>query len=92
MILEAKMRDLKLKGKKFINNGETMGIIIRNDNSQIPIAIKCSDMDKFLSRFGDYSNIVLNVEGENINTKIQNVERHVTLHNPIHVEFKEISI
>lgn len=79
-----------MKGKKIRNNKETMGIVLRKDGNQTPVTIKNSDMDKFLSHFGDYSNVTINLDGLQIETQIHDIQRDTVLHNSIHVEFREI--
>lgn len=90
MIIDANLRDLKIKGKKFINEGKTIGVIIRSNGEPLPISVKRSDMDKFLKKYGDHSNVILSINGENINTSIAEVQRDAVLHYAHNVQFKEI--
>lgn len=90
MIIDASLRDLKIKGRKFRNEGRTMGIIIRSNGESLPISLKHSDIDKFLKRYGDHSNVILSIAGENINTSIVEVQRNVVLHYAHNVQFKEV--
>ncbi|MEG2288851.1 MAG: hypothetical protein RR891_10960 [Clostridium sp.] len=90
MIIEASIRDLKIKGRTFRNAGRTIGIIFKNNGEGLPISVKCSDIETFLKRFGDHSNITLNINGEKLNTSILKVERDAVLHHPHNIEFKEL--
>lgn len=90
MIIDANLRDLKIKGRKFRNEGRTMGIIIRSNGESLPISLKRSDIDKFLKKYGDHSNVTLSIAGENINTSIVEVQRDVVLHYAHNVQFKEV--
>jgi len=90
MIIDANLRDLKIKGRKFRNEGRTMGIIIRSNGETLPISVKRSDIDKFLKRYGDHSVVTLSIDGENITTSIVEVQRDVILHYAHNVQFKEI--
>ncbi|WP_346938563.1 hypothetical protein [uncultured Clostridium sp.] len=83
MIIDASLRDLKIKGR-------TMGIILKSNGDILPISIKRSDMDKFLKRYGDHSDVTLSVDGENINTSVIEVQRDLVLHYAHNVQFKEI--
>ncbi|WP_242844074.1 hypothetical protein [Clostridium sulfidigenes] len=90
MIIDASLRDLKIKGRKFRNEGRTVGMILRSNGDTLPISIKRSDMDKFLKRYGDHSDVTLRVDGENINSSIIEVQRDLLLHYAHNVQFKEI--
>ena len=90
MIINGAVRDLKVKGRKFKNEGRSVGIIERNDGERIPISLKRSDVEKHLSRHGDHSNITLNIDGEEINTIVVSVQRDVVFHFPHSIEFKEL--
>ncbi len=90
MIIDANLRDLKIKGKKFINEGKTIGVILRSNGETLPISVKRSDMDKFLKKYGDHSNAILSINGENIKTSIVEVQRDVVLHYAHNVQFKEV--
>lgn len=90
MIIDASLRDLKIKGRKFRNEGRTMGIITRSNGEILPISIKRSDMDKFLRRHGDHSYVTLSVDGKNINTSIVEVQRDIVFHYAHNIQFKEV--
>lgn len=91
MILEANLRDVKQKCRKFRNSGIITGVIKRKNGEDIAIALKGSDVDKYLKRMGDHSNLCLNLEGEVINTLITNVQRDVIIHKAINLDLKEIN-
>ncbi|SHE80261.1 hypothetical protein [Clostridium fallax] len=88
--LDAKLRDLKIKTRKFRNKGLCTGMVRRLDGNFTPIYLKGNEVDKFLRRNGDYAKLIINVEGTNINTKIVEVQRHIINHNAINLDFHEI--
>ncbi|MEG1255909.1 hypothetical protein [Clostridium sp.] len=90
MIIEASVRDLKVKGRKFRNEGRSIGIIVRNNGERLPISVKRSDIETFLKRFGDRSTVTLNVDGNSIDTSIVSIDKDVIFHYPHNIEFKEV--
>ncbi len=40
MIIDASLRDLKIKGRKFRNEGRTVGMILRSNGDTLPISIR----------------------------------------------------
>ena len=90
MILEADIRDLNVKTRKFRNLGKTIGIVERRDGKSIPISMTRSQVDKYLGRFGLNENMVIKLNGEEIKTTIIKVDRDVLLHYAHHIQLKEI--
>lgn len=90
MILEADIRDLNVKTRKFRNAGKTIGIVERTDGKSIPISITRSQVDKYLGRFGLNENMVIKLNGEEIKTTIIKVDRDVLLHYAHHIQLKEV--
>ena len=66
-MLNANKRDVKIKCRKFRNNGKATGVINRKNGDNISISVKISDLDKFLAKHGDHSDLEINLEGEVIN-------------------------
>lgn len=90
MIINAEIRNLKVKGKKFRNNGRTIGIVERTSGESIPISFKRSDIEKYLGRYGKEEIISLSLSNEVIKTKIVEIQRNVIFHYPHHIEFREV--
>ncbi len=90
MIVEANVRDVKIKTRKFRNQGKTVGLIKRTNGESIPVSMTRSEVDKYLGRFGDHSNMTINLAGEDIKASIVKIERDVVLHYAHHIELKEI--
>lgn len=90
MVLEANIRDAKIKTRKFKNQGKTVGVIKRINGEDIPVSMTRSEVDKYLGRFGDHSSMTINLAGEDIKTSIVKIDRHAVLHYAHHIEFKEI--
>ncbi|MGU8568913.1 hypothetical protein ACV3R5_00105 [Clostridium perfringens] len=67
-MLNANKRDVKIKCRKFRNNGKATGVINRKNGDNISISVKISDLDKFLAKHGDHSDLEINLDGEVINT------------------------
>lgn len=90
MVLEANVRDLKVKSRKFRNAGETIGIIKRTNGESIPVSMTRSKLQTYLGRYGQFSGLTVELNGEQIKTSIESVERDVVLHFPHHIQLKEI--
>ena len=85
-MLNANKRDVKIKCRKFRNNGKAN----RKNGDNISISVKISDLDKFLAKHGDHSDLEINLEGEVINTSIIEVQRDLLVHNAININLREI--
>lgn len=88
-MLEANKRDAKIKCRKIRNNGKATGVINRKNGDNISISIKLSDLDKFLTKYGDYSDLDINLDGEVIKTSIIEVQRDLLVHNAININLRE---
>lgn len=88
-MLEIKKRDVKVKGRKFRNQGLATGTLKRRTGEIIPISLMSRVIDKILVANNYNKNIVLNYEEEEIPAKIDRLQRHLTLHNTINADFIE---
>lgn len=88
-MLEIKKRDVKIKCRKFRNQGLATGTLKRSNGEIIPISLLSRVIDKILVASDYDKNITLNYEGEEIPAKIDRLQRHLTLHNTINVDFIE---
>ena len=89
-MLNANKRDVKIKCRKFRNNRKATGVINRKNGDNISISVKISDLDKFLAKHVDHSDLEINLEGEVIKTSIIEVQRDLLVHNAINVNLREI--
>ncbi|ELC8441936.1 hypothetical protein QYB59_000944 [Clostridium perfringens] len=89
-MLQANKRDVRVKCRKFRNAGEATGVINRKNGENVSISLKISDLDKFLAKYGDHSNIDINLENEIIKTSIIEVQRDLLIHNAININLREI--
>ncbi|MPQ42254.1 hypothetical protein [Clostridium tarantellae] len=89
-MLKAKLRDLKLKCRKFRNEGRATGLLKRKNGENVPISIKGSDLDKLIQREGREGVIDLQLNEEVIQTEIIDLQRHLLVHNIINIDLKEI--
>ncbi|MDZ5252987.1 hypothetical protein [Clostridium sp. LIBA-8841] len=89
-MLQANKRDVRVKCRKFRNAGKATGVINRKNGENISVSLKISDLDKFLAKYGDHSNVDINLEGEIIKTSIIEVQRDLLIHNAININLREI--
>lgn len=90
-MFEVKRRDVKVKTRKFRNNGEATGTLKRLNGEIIPIALISKDFDKLLNNTNDCRNVTLSFEGEAVNAWIHETQKHLLLHNTINVDFVEVN-
>lgn len=90
-MFEVKRRDAKVKTRKFRNVGEATGTLKRLNGEIIPIALCSKDFDKLLNNTNNCRYMILNFEGEEVNTWIKETVKHLTLHNTINVDFLEVN-
>lgn len=89
MILEANVRDLKIKNRKFKNDGLTIGSVKRINGEIIPISMTRSKLMTYLGRFGKDDGLKISLNGEHIDTTIEHIERDVVLHFVHHIQLQE---
>lgn len=89
-MLEAKLRDSNLKGRKFRNEGMAIGTIRRLNGDIIPVSLLSRKIDKYFSANQGVSHVDVNFEGEIIKAKVIASEKHVLLHNTINIDFQEL--
>lgn len=88
-MLEIKKRDVSIKCRKFRNVGLATGTLKRSNGEIIPISLMSRIIDKILAATNYNRNITLNFEGEEIQAKIDRLQKHLTMHNTINVDFIE---
>ena len=87
--MKLELRDVNIKCKKLRKNNITTGTL-RKDGKVIPISIKGSDIDKYAKRYGVKKNMTLEFEGNQIEVKVINVEKHMIDHNITNIDFEAI--
>lgn len=90
MVLEANVRDLKIKNRKFRNDGLTIGVVKRINGETIPVSLTRSKLMTYLGRCGNNNGLTINLNGEHIKTTIEHIEKDVVLHFAHHIQLKEI--
>ena len=90
MVIEVKVRDLKVKNRKFRNNGETIGVIKRSSGEIILVSMTRSELMTYLGRYGINSKLTISLNGEHIKTSIEHIQRDVVLHFAHHIQLREI--
>ena len=88
--LDANVRNLKLKAKKFRIQGFATGMLKRNTGEFIPLYLRGNEVDKFLKKHGDRAEVELHIGDLKLSTKIVEVHRNLLNHNAINVDFHEI--
>lgn len=90
MVIEANIRDLKIKNRKFRNDGKTIGVVKRINGETIPVSMPRSKLMTYLGRYGNNNGLIINLNGEQIKTSIEHIERDVVLHFAHHIQLNEI--
>lgn len=90
MVIEANVRDLKTKNRKFRNDGKTIGIVQRVNGESIPVSMTRSKLMTYLGRNEGANELMISLNGEHIRTSIERIERDVVLHFAHHIQLKEI--
>lgn len=88
-MLDALMRDTKIKPKKLRREGYTTGTLRRKNGEIIPVTLTGRVVDSYLAIHGDHSCMDIRLGDEEINTEIINVYRDVLIHNTIDIDLKE---
>lgn len=89
-MLDVNVRDVKVKCRKFRNNGLTTGTLKRKNGEIIPISMVIHKLETYLNRNGFNPLMEVNFEGEVINTKIKSTEKHITKHNIVNIDLVEL--
>ena len=89
-MLEANLRDVKVKGKVIRNLGYSTGTLRRKNGEILPISILGHKLYTYLSRHGLKTNITIKLEGLIINSKIDRIQRDLIFHNAINIDLIEI--
>ncbi|MDU4890307.1 MAG: hypothetical protein E6344_11190 [Clostridium sp.] len=90
MVIEANVRDLNTKNRKFRNDGKTIGIVKRINGESIPVSMTRSKLMTYLGRNSNTNELMISLNGEHIRTSIEHIERDVVLHFAHHIQLKEI--
>lgn len=88
-MLDALMRDTKIKPKKLRREGYATGTVRRKNGDVIPVILTGRVVDSYLAIHGDHSWMDIKLGDEEINTEIINVYRDVLMHNTIDIDLKE---
>ncbi|GAB6169630.1 hypothetical protein JCM1393_20900 [Clostridium carnis] len=89
-MLEARLRDVKTRGRSLRNAGYTTGTLKRKNGEVQLISVLGYKLETYLLRNGLNSNMEINFNGETLNTKIFSVQRDVIKHNVINLDLIEI--
>lgn len=89
-MLEAKLRDIRKKGRTLRRLGQVTGTIRRKNGDIIPISMVMHKLETYVSRYGLGSKFDINFENETIKVKIDRVQRNILLHNIINVDVVEL--
>lgn len=89
-MLEAKLRNVKKRNKPLRNAGFVTGTLRRKNGTIIPISMISYKLDTFVNRNGLGSKIVIELDSEVINTKVDRAQRDVLMHNIINIDLIEL--
>lgn len=89
-MLSVNLRDASLKCRKFRNMGYATGSLKRKNGDIIPISLVIHKFDAYLNKVGFTPLLDINLEGEEMKTKIKHVEKHITQHYTINVDLIEV--
>lgn len=89
-MLEAKLRDVKVKGRTIRNEGYATGTLKRKDGNVIFISILGYKLETYLQRNNNKRTVDISFDNEVINTKIDRLEKDVVVHNVINIDLIEI--
>ncbi|MGL5380839.1 hypothetical protein [Clostridium sp.] len=89
-MLEAILRDVKVKGKKIRNSGYTTGLLKKKSGEVVYISIPSYKLDTYVSRYGAKDEIELNLIGERVVSKVSVLKRDVLSHNIMNIELLEV--
>ncbi|WP_195429409.1 hypothetical protein [Clostridium sp. D46t1_190503_E9] len=89
-MLEAKLRDVKKKGKVLRNSGLVTGTIKRKNGEISLISMVGYKLETYISRNGLKTRMKINFEGDIIDTIIERAQKDVVLHNIINIDLIEV--
>ena len=89
-MLEAKIRDVKKKGRSLRNLGLVTGTIKRKNGEIVPISMIGFKLETYLNRNGMNSVIPVNFNDEEVTVKIERLQRHVLTHNVMNIDTFEV--
>ncbi|MCY6483109.1 hypothetical protein OW763_01910 [Clostridium aestuarii] len=88
--LLANKRDINVKAKKVRKIGKLPGILYGGKRGNVAFQINLNEFQKYIARKGEHGNLIINIEGEKINTKIISVQRDLATNQIINVDLKEL--
>lgn len=89
-MLEAKIRNVKKKGKVLRNSGLVTGTIKMKNGEIHLISMTGYMLETYLLRYGLNSKMKINFENNIINTKIDRVQKDIIFHNVINIDLIEL--
>lgn len=89
-MLEAKLRDVKKKGKILRNSGLVTGTIKRKNGEISLISMVGYKLETYVLRNGLKARVKINFEGDVIDTIIKRAQKDIVLHNIINIELIEV--
>lgn len=89
-MLEAKLRDVTKRGRVLRNSGLVTGTIKRKSGEVVPISMVGYILETYILRNGLVRSLVIKLEDEKLNVKIDRVQRDVTVHNVINIDTIEL--
>ena len=90
-VLKVDIRDIKVKCKKLRKKGIISGTLKRSNGEIIPISLKGSSVDKHILNNGLNNEVLIIFNNEEINTKIDRLQRNLLIHNVINIDLLEKS-
>lgn len=89
-MLEAKLRDVKKKGKVLRNSGLVTGTIKRKNGEVNLISMVGYKLETYILRNGLKTKMKVNFEGNVIDTIIERAQKDIVLHSIINIDLIEI--
>lgn len=89
-MLEAEIRDVNKKGKILRNSGLVTGSIKRKSGEVIHISIVGFKLETYIKRNGLNKHIPINFNNEELNVKIDRLQRNSISHNIMNIDTTEI--
>lgn len=89
-MLEAKLRDIRKKGKVLRNSGLVTGTIKKRTGELCLISMISHKLETYLFRYGLKSKMKINFQGTLIDARIDRVQKDVIFHNVINIDLLEV--